>query len=497
MEAALTLFIQPPVGTGMQVEVQPMLLDGKWTTRDATEAVHDPATGQVIAQVPKGTRDDVDAAVTASRTAFESKEWRGMDPAQRGRILNRLAQLTGSHTADLALIESRNNGKTIKEATGDVRFAAWTLEYFAGWSDKVEGSTIPVPGDRLGYTLRQPLGVTAHIVPWNFPLQLAVRSIAPALAAGCTVVAKPASLTPLSLLKWAKLAEEAGLPKGVLQVLTGPGSEVGGRLASHPGVDGVSLTGSVQTGVQVMKAAADNVTPVTLELGGKGAHIVLPDADLKKAAKGICFGIFMNAGQMCWAGSRLLAHESVHDKLVEAVAAEAKGWKVGPGTQEGVRVGSMVSQNQRKTVLGYVEKGQEQGATLAMGGKAPTDAALANGAFVEPTILTGVEAKNVVWREEIFGPVLSVMPFANVDDAVKLANGSDYGLLNGVWTQNLGTAHKVARDLECGMVSINEFPVTFPQTPFTGWKKSGIGAEQGKDAMGFYTRVKNVNVNLG
>ena len=282
-----------------QAAVQPMLVDGKWTTRDVADTVLDPATGQAIAQVPRGTRDDVDAAVTASRAAFESKEWKGMDPAQRGRLLNKLAALTYANTAELALIESRNNGKTIKEATGDVRFAAWTLEYFAGWSDKVEGSTIPVPGDRLGYTLRQPLGVTAHIVPWNFPLQLAVRSIAPALAAGCTVVAKPASLTPLSLLRWAKLAEEAGIPKGVLQVLTGPGAEVGGRLAAHPDVDGVTLTGSVPTGIQVMKAAADNVTPVTLELGGKGAHLVLPDADLKKAAKGICFGIFMNAGQMC------------------------------------------------------------------------------------------------------------------------------------------------------------------------------------------------------
>lgn len=480
-----------------QPPVQPMLLAGEWRTTAQADPVHDPASGQVIAQVPHGTKDDVDRAVEASRAAFESKEWRGMDPAQRARILQKLAALTNQHAKDLALTESRNNGKTVKEATGDVRFAAWTLEYFAGWADKVEGSTIPVPGDRLGYTLRHPLGVTAHIVPWNFPLQLAVRSIAPALAAGCTVVAKPASLTPLSLLQWAKLAEEAGLPKGVLQVLTGSGGEVGGRLASHPDVDGVTLTGSVQTGVQVMKAAAENVTPVTLELGGKGAHVVLPDADLKKAAKGICFGIFMNAGQMCWAGSRLLVHESVHDQLVEAVAAEAKGWKVGPGTEDGVRVGSMVSQGQRKSVLGMVQKGTDKGAKAVLGGKAPTDPKLANGAFVEPTILTGVEPSSPVWREEIFGPVLSVMPFSTADEALKLANDSDFGLLNGVWTKDLASAHRLARDLECGMVSVNEYPVTFPQTPFSGWKKSGIGAEQGKDAMGFYTRVKNVNVNLG
>ncbi|HUR62640.1 MAG TPA: aldehyde dehydrogenase family protein [Candidatus Thermoplasmatota archaeon] len=480
-----------------QASVTPMLVAGQWRTADASMPVHDPATGQVLAQVPKGTRSDVDQAVEASRAALESKEWRTMDPSQRGRILQKLAALTYAKAKDLALTESRNNGKTLKEAMGDVRFAAMTLEYFAGWSDKAEGRTIPVPGDRLDYTLRQPLGVTAHIVPWNFPLQLAVRSIAPALAAGCTVVAKPASLTPLSLLEWARLAEEAGLPRGVLQVVTGPGAEVGGRLAAHPGVDGVSLTGSVATGVEVMKAAADNVTPVTLELGGKGAHLVLPDADLKKAAKGICFGIFMNAGQMCWAGSRLLVHESVHDALVEAVKTEAAAWKIGPGTQDGVRIGSMVSQGQRRSVLGLVQKGTDAGARLVTGGKAPADPALAQGAFVEPTILTGVEPKNVVWREEIFGPVLSVMPFSATDDAVKLANGSDYGLLNGVWTKDLAAAHRVARDLECGMVSVNEYPITFPQTPFTGWKKSGIGAEQGRDAMAFYTRTKNVNIHFG
>lgn len=478
-------------------DVQPMLLGGAWVADRPTAPVHDPATGQVLAQIPQGNKDDVETAVAASRAAFESKEWRTMDPAQRARILQKLAALTYAKANELALTESHNNGKTIKEALGDVRFAAATLEYFAGWCDKVEGTTIPVPGDRLDYTLRQPLGVTAHIVPWNFPLQLAVRSIAPALAAGCTVISKPASLTPLSLLHWAKLADEAGLPKGVLQVLTGSGAEVGGRLAGHKGIDGVSLTGSVPTGVEVMKSAANHITPVTLELGGKGAHIVLPDADLAKAAKGICFGIFMNAGQMCWAGSRLLAHESIHDKLVEAVAAEAKKWKIGPGTAEGVRIGSMVSQGQRKSVLGMVQKGTDQGANVALGGKAPSDPALAAGAFVEPTILTGVEANNPTWREEIFGPVLSVMPFANTEDAVKLANDSDFGLLNGVWTQNLGAAHRIARDLQCGMVSVNEYPITFPQTPFTGWKKSGIGAEQGRAALDFYTRVKNVNVNFG
>ncbi len=475
-----------------------MFVGGVWqgALGGEVDEVRDPATNEVIATVPRGSKDDVDRAVAASRAAFEDPTWKQMDPAQRGRILQKIAALTYQHAKELAELESRNNGKTFKEALGDVRFAAWTCEYFAGWADKTGGRTINVPGDRLGYTLRQPLGVTAHIVPWNFPLQLAVRGIAPALAAGCTVIAKPASLTPLSLLRWAKLAEEAGLPAGVLQILTGPGGDVGGRLAAHPDVDGVTLTGSVDTGVRVMEAAAKNITPVTLELGGKGANIVMPDANLRFAAKAVCFGIFMNAGQMCWAGSRLIAHESIHDELVEAITAEAAKWPVGRGLDEGVRVGSMVSQDQRTSVLDMVARGVDEGATVAMGGQAATVDGYAEGAFVQPTVLTDVGTGNTCWKDEIFGPVLATTTFGDAEEALRLANDTEFGLLNGVWTQNLSTAHKMARDLQSGMVSINEFPVTFPQTPFTGWKKSGMGVEQGAEAMDFYTRVKNVNVRL-
>lgn len=473
-----------------------MWIGGEWcaSSTGETSDVLNPATGEVIATVPRASIEDVERCVASSRAAFEHPDWKAMDPAQRGRILNKMAAVTYAKAKELAVLESTNNGKTFREALSEIRYGAWTLEYFAGLSDKIEGSTIPVPGPRLNYTLRQPLGVTAHIVPWNFPLQLALRSIAPALAAGCTVIAKPASWTPLSLLAWAKAVDEAntGLPSGVLQVLTGSGALVGDGLAGHGGVDGVVLTGGVPTGQTVMAKASENLTPVTLELGGKGANIVFPDANLRYAAKAICFGIFMNAGQMCWAGSRLLVHEDVHDELVKAVCDEVSKWAVGPGMEEGVRMGSLVHERHRAEVLEKLEAGLAQGGTVVLGGKALER----EGAFMEATVVTGVGHNDLLFQDELFGPVLAVTSFANDEEALALANNTPFGLLNGVWTNDLGRAHRLARDLECGMVSINEYPITFPQTAFTGWKHSGIGVEQSQDALRFYTKVKNVNVKL-
>jgi aldehyde dehydrogenase (NAD+) len=473
-----------------------MWIGGEWcaSSTGETSDVLNPATGEVIATVPRASIEDVERCVASSRAAFEHPDWKAMDPAQRGRILNKMAAVTYAKAKELAVLESTNNGKTFREALSEIRYGAWTLEYFAGLSDKIEGSTIPVPGPRLNYTLRQPLGVTAHIVPWNFPLQLALRSIAPALAAGCTVIAKPASWTPLSLLAWAKAVDEAdtGLPSGVLQVLTGSGALVGDGLAGHGGVDGVVLTGGVPTGQAVMAKASENLTPVTLELGGKGANIVFPDANLRYAAKAICFGIFMNAGQMCWAGSRLLVHEDVHDELVKAVCDEVSKWAVGPGMEEGVRMGCLVHERHRAEVLEKLEAGLAQGGTVVLGGKALER----EGAFMEATVVTGVGQDDLLFQDELFGPVLAVTSFANDEEALSLANNTPFGLLNGVWTNDLGRAHRLARDLECGMVSINEYPITFPQTAFTGWKHSGIGVEQSQDAVRFYTKVKNVNVKL-
>ncbi len=475
-----------------------MYIGGEW--RDASggekHTLYNPATGEPLASVPYASEQDADLAIETAKNVLTDENWKAMDPSKRGLMLRTLAKLTYEHAKELALIESQNNGKTIRDAMGDIRFAAATLDYYAGWCDKIEGRTIPVAGNRLDFTLRQPLGATLHIIPWNFPLQLAIRSIAPALAAGCSVIAKPASLTPLSLLRWGKLAEEAGVPKGVLQIITGSGSRIGSYLAKSPLIDGISVTGSVETGASVMKTAAENITPVTLELGGKGANVVLPDANLKRAAKGICFGIFWNAGQMCWAGSRLIAHEEIADQLVELVKEEATKWKIGVGTEEGVRIGSLVSQEQREIVLNYVHKGLDSGAKLVMGGEPPKDEKLQKGAFLQPTILTDVDPNSVVVKEEIFGPVLTVLTFSDLDEAVRLANDTDFGLLNGVWTSNLRAAHLLARELESGMVSVNEYPVTFPQTPFIGWKKSGIGAEQGELALQFYSKTKNVNINF-
>ena len=475
---------------------QQMYIAGEWVNssdNNFSDAIN-PATGEVIAKIPKATIQDVERCLAASKSAFNDSAWKNIDPAQRGRILNKMAAATYQAAKDLAKIESENNGKTFREALSEIRYGAWTLEYFAGLADKIEGSTIPVPGNRLNYTLRQPLGVTAHIIPWNFPLQLALRSIAPALASGCTVIAKPASWTPLSLLAWMKVIDEAevGLPTGVLQVITGSGGLIGDALAGHADVDGIVLTGGVPTGKTVMSKASENLTPVTLELGGKGANIVFPDANLKYAAKAICFGIFMNAGQMCWAGSRLLVHEDVHDQLVEAVVAEVAKWKVGPGLEEGVRIGSLVHESHRQEVLEKLSNGLAQGGNVVCGGKAVEG----TGAFMEATVVTDVSKDNLLFHDELFGPVLSVTKFTTQEEALSLANDSQFGLLNGIWTNDLSRAHNIARDLQSGMVSINEYPITFPQTAFTGWKQSGIGIEQSKDALRFYTKVKNVNIKL-
>ena len=470
-----------------------MLIAGEWIDSEdgSTSDVLNPFTGEVIATTLRLQLEMLSDVLLLLGRHLIPKEWAAMDPAQRGRILQKMAAATYANAKSLAAVESTNNGKTFREALSEIRYGAWTLEYFAGLSDKIEGSTIPVPGSRLNYTLRQPLGVTAHIVPWNFPLQLAIRSIAPALAAGCTVIAKPASWTPLSLIAWVKAMQEAevGLPANVLQVISGSGGLIGDALAGHSGVDLIFLTGGVPTGQAVMAKASENLTPVTLELGGKGANVVFPDANLKYCAKAICFGIFMNAGQMCWAGSRLIVHEDIHDELVEAVVAEISKWPVGPGMEMELEWEVWFTPRTVMTCLTCYQ------------GLAQVEKPVVVRHSTERSVhgsdrVTGVSSENLLFQEELFGPVLSVTKFSEDSEALALANDTPFGLLNGVWTNDLSRAHKFARDVESGMVSINEYPITFPQTAFTGWKHSGIGIEQSKDALNFYTKVKNVNVKL-
>lgn len=458
--------------------------------------VFNPAVGQVLAHVPKGDVEDVNSAVDAAKKAFEDPAWRSMDPSKRGRILYKIAQTVRERLADFARLETLNNGKPLGQAKGDVAMAARHFEYFAGLADKIQGSTIPVPGNRFDYTVKEPLGVTAHVVPWNYPLVMAARSMAPALAAGNTVVAKPASFTPITLLKLAEACKEAGLPDGVVNVVTGGGDEVGGALAKHRDVRLVALTGSVETGMRVMELASANLTRTVLELGGKNPNIVFGDADMDKAAKGVLNGIFTNAGQMCWAGSRLLVESGVKEALMTKLVKGAKSMQIGNGLNPETTIGPLVADSHRKRVSGYVELGVQEGAKVATGGSAPESEELRAGYFYHPTILDEVSQDMKVAREEIFGPVLTVTTFESQEDAVTKANDSEYGLWAGVWTKDLSRAHKVAGQLESGIVTVNEEPITFPQTPFGGFKRSGNSSEQGMDAISSYVRVKNVSVNL-
>jgi aldehyde dehydrogenase (NAD+) len=473
-----------------------MMIGNEWTDASdgKTARVRDPATNEAIASVPSATVEDAGRAVDAAQGAFDGA-WGQMTPYDRGKLLWKWAAALWEARDDIAQVETRNQGKTIREARADIAFAIQTLEYYAGMADKVEGRTIPVPGGRLNYTLREPYGVTVHIAPWNYPFQLAMRSLAPALAAGNTAVLKPASLTPLSALEMAKAAATAALPPGTFNVVTGSGSTVGNALVAHPKVQAVAFTGSVTTGLEVAAAAARKVIPATLELGGKSPNIVFADADLDAAVKGVMYGIFLNAGQMCWAGSRLLVQESVARDFVAALKDAAQKLTLGPGMDKATRMGPMVSPEQRETVLKYIEKGKAE-SKLVTGGMAPQDASLAKGNYLQPTVFVDVPRDATIAREEIFGPVLATFTFKDEREALDIANDTEFGLYSGVWTKDLGKAHRMAAGIQAGMVAVNEYPVTFPQTPFGGYKMSGVGHEQGQDAVYGYTRLKNVTVKL-
>ena len=476
-----------------------LLIGGRETpgSRGERRTILDPATNRPLTDAAVATRDDARAAMEAADRSFRESNWATEDGARRVRALSKLAALLESDLERFARLETLNQGKPLRESRADIGYVVRTLEYFAGLADKIEGETIPVPGPRFDYTLREPLGVTVHIAPWNYPLLLSLRSVAPALAAGNAVVLKPASLTPLTAIAFGRLAKSAGIPDGILNIVTGSGSEVGEALVDDPRCRSVTFTGSGDVGRHIAELAARRFVPLTLELGGKGPAVVFPDADLERAAKGIGYGIFGNAGQMCWAASRLFVHESIRGPFVEKVRAIADGLKLGPGIEDGVEMGPLVSRDQAEHVLEYVEDARSRGGRVIAGGSKVADPPLADGNFVRPTVLSDVPADARAVREEIFGPVLSVAGFSDVDDAVRQANDTSYGLLGTVWTRDLATAHTVARRLETGMVVVNEAPTTYPQTPFAGVKSSGLGFEQGRRAIEPFTRQKNVVLNLG
>ncbi|BBC01761.1 aldehyde dehydrogenase (NAD+) [Bradyrhizobium japonicum] len=451
-----------------------------------------PATEQVIATVAEGNEADVDRAVAAARRAFEGP-WRTMRAAERGHILLRWAELLKQHADEIAALESLDAGKPISAVLRqDFPAAIDTLTYYAGWADKISGDVVSARDDALTYTVREPVGVVAAIVPWNFPLMIGMWKLAPALACGCTVVMKPAELTSLSALRIGELALEAGLPKGVLNIVTGPGRVVGDALVNHPDVDKVTFTGSPGVGRGIMKGAAGNFKRVSLELGGKSANVIFDDANLEAAAKAAAAGIFFNAGQVCSAGSRVLVQENAYDEVVERLVARAEALRVGDPADRATALGPVISEKQMRSILDYVEIGKHEGALLATGGARVGD----RGYFISPAVFANVAHEMRISQEEIFGPVVSVIKFKDEADALRIANGTAYSLAAGVWSADMGRVQRFAKKARAGTVWINTYGYTDVRLPWGGERDSGLGREHGTAALDNFTEPKAVWMNL-
>jgi acyl-CoA reductase-like NAD-dependent aldehyde dehydrogenase len=477
-----------------------LYINGRWeeAATGKTIEVVNPATGEALTTVPAGDAADIDRAVAAARASFERKSWRGLNPSRREAILWNIGELLAKHKDELAALESMENGKTLREAAGaDVAPAIDAFRYYAGWVRKIYGETIPVDGPFLNYTLREPVGVVGAIVPWNYPLQLAVWKVAPALACGCSIVLKPSELTPLTALKLAEYCTEAGVPEGVLNVVTGYGATAGEALGRHMDVDKISFTGSIRTARALLKASAEsNLKRLSLELGGKSPNIIFPDCDIPAAVTAAFRGIFSNKGEICSAASRLLLHADVHDRFLELLVARAKAMKVGDPLDPTTQMGSQISAAQMERILGYIRAGVEEGARLLCGGERDTEGAKSRGFFIKPTVFSEVRPEMKIAQEEIFGPVLAAIRFGDAEEAVAIANGTIYGLVSAVWTRDIKLAHRVADGIKAGSVWINTYNGFDSGSPFGGYKQSGFGRDLGAHALEQYTNVKSVWIAL-